>query len=256
MGKQYGVFDSIYELLYGKQESNTHGRGNSHKLGQQVTNELVNSDGSMWVGTIYMGGDIPMDVVYDTGSDWLVVEGYECSNCEGNVYDPTDSQVNPIKLVQVESERSYGSAQLTGYEYLDRVCINLSTCIDTFEYFLMTSQIGINEPIDGILGMARNEPFILNPDAGNISGPLLIEALAEEGVINANKFSFYFQHPSEASWVDVGEPNLDHFKEGSKVVTTQMQENDFFWSVMSTGVAIGQVENAFAYENVESFPGF
>lgn len=35
-----------------------------------------------------------------------------------------------------------------------------------------------------------------------------------------------------------------------------MQENDFFWSVMSTGVAIGQVENAFAYENVESFPGF
>jgi len=40
--------------------------------------------------------------------------------------------------------------------------------------------------------MARNEPFILNPDAGNISGPLLIEALAEEGVINANKFSFYF----------------------------------------------------------------
>lgn len=45
----------------------------------------------MWTGPIYMGGDVLMDVVYDTGSDWLVVEGNNCSSCEGNVYDPTDS---------------------------------------------------------------------------------------------------------------------------------------------------------------------
>lgn len=32
-----------------------------------------------------------MDVYYDTGSDWLVVEGDSCSNCEGNTYDITFS---------------------------------------------------------------------------------------------------------------------------------------------------------------------
>lgn len=32
-----------------------------------------------------------LNVVYDTGSDWLVVEGKTCamrSICKGNVYDP------------------------------------------------------------------------------------------------------------------------------------------------------------------------
>lgn len=32
-----------------------------------------------------------LDVVYDTGSDWLVVEGKDCavrSICKGNTFDP------------------------------------------------------------------------------------------------------------------------------------------------------------------------
>ena len=29
-----------------------------------------------------------MDVVYDTGSDWLVIEGIECDNCQGNTFNP------------------------------------------------------------------------------------------------------------------------------------------------------------------------
>ena len=41
----------------------------------------------MWTGEIYMGMLTKMDIVYDTGSDWLVVEGSECTNCEGNTYD-------------------------------------------------------------------------------------------------------------------------------------------------------------------------
>ena len=34
-----------------------------------------------------MGGLTKMDVVYDTASDWLIIEGADCENCEGNVYD-------------------------------------------------------------------------------------------------------------------------------------------------------------------------
>ena len=37
--------------------------------------------GAMWTGTIYMGRFTPLDVVFDTGSDWLVIESTECENC-------------------------------------------------------------------------------------------------------------------------------------------------------------------------------
>ena len=36
-------------------------------------------------------GQVALDVVYDTGSDWVVVEGETCGNCEGNTYDPESS---------------------------------------------------------------------------------------------------------------------------------------------------------------------
>jgi hypothetical protein len=49
---------------------------------------LMTDNGRMWVGTVYMGGFTPMDVVFDTGSDWLVIEGSMCENCEDNTYNP------------------------------------------------------------------------------------------------------------------------------------------------------------------------
>ena len=195
-----------------------------------------------------------MDVVYDTGSDWLVVEGNNCSSCEGNVYDPASSQGTPIQVNANISVREYGSASLSGYEYLDKVCINLSACLDSFEYFLISKQQGIGEPIDGILGLSRNNPFILAPEKGNITGPLFIEKLADAEVINANKFSFYFQQPDETSFVNFGEPTLEHNKAGSIPVTTQMLEDDFWWSTMNSGIAIGVVSNAYAYEQTNEYP--
>lgn len=72
--------------------------------------DLVNEDGTMWTGPIYMGGNTKLDVVYDTGSDWLVVEGNTCSNCQGDTYNPANSEGSPIKVASTESERNYGSA--------------------------------------------------------------------------------------------------------------------------------------------------
>jgi len=77
-----------------------------------------------------------MDVVFDTGSDWLVVEGFGCSNCQGNTFNGDLSGTpkgNPV------SERNYGSASLTGTEYTDKVCLYFSQCIPDFEYFLIKS---------------------------------------------------------------------------------------------------------------------
>ena len=34
-----------------------------------------------------MGGTASLDLIYDTGSDWLVVESQTCGNCDGDRYD-------------------------------------------------------------------------------------------------------------------------------------------------------------------------
>lgn len=41
-----------------------------------------------YTGPIYVGSPIAqeMEVVYDTGSDWLTVESNDCKICEGNSF--------------------------------------------------------------------------------------------------------------------------------------------------------------------------
>lgn len=128
--------------------------------------------------------------------------------------------------------------------------------MDSFEYFLVTKQIGLMEPIDGILGLSRNHPFHIAPGEDESAGPLLVEHLADAGTINANKFSFYFQEPGLESWMDLGEPDLSHVKTGSSIVETQMIDPDFFWSFYNTGVAFGTPENAYAYEHTDGWETF
>ena len=75
---------------FDKQIQELKAANSSHKkrLGQiNVSTVLENSDGFMYTGELYMGRLFKMDVVYDTGSDWLVVEGKSCDTCDGNTYD-------------------------------------------------------------------------------------------------------------------------------------------------------------------------
>ena len=87
----------------------------------------------MWTGTVYMGRYSPMDVVFDTGSDWLVIKSILCDKeyCEGDTYD----LANSIQVGYELSDRIYGSAAIIGYEYTDVVCLELTACVEDFEFF-------------------------------------------------------------------------------------------------------------------------
>lgn len=124
-----------------------------------------------------MGKFFKMDLIYDTASDWLMVEGADCVNCEGNTYDiePNLDSGKAVRLSDNTSERTYGKATLVGKEYTDTVCILFSACAENFEFFLIEEQSGLKEPYDGILGMARNHASHLAPGIGNTSGPLYVE---------------------------------------------------------------------------------
>lgn len=74
----------------------------------------------------------PITVVFDTGSDWTVVQGMGCVNCEGDVYNPGYSG---RQLETNLSSRNYGSAALIGSAYKDKVCLNALKCVNNFVFF-------------------------------------------------------------------------------------------------------------------------
>jgi hypothetical protein len=47
----------------------------------------------MLTGTVMIGASgVKMEVLFDTGSDWLVIYSSKCKNCNGNKYDPKTSK--------------------------------------------------------------------------------------------------------------------------------------------------------------------
>ena len=96
--------------------------------------------GYTYVGTISMGdAQEDMQVTFDTGSDWLTIEGIQCMDgCEGNRFDPIPSG-KPVSggFYGQPLERNYGLVKMTGSVYADTVCIGKTLCASNFEYFLI-----------------------------------------------------------------------------------------------------------------------
>ena len=86
-----------------------------------------------------------MTVVYDTGSDWLVIEAHTCGTCLDNKYDHTLSSTYSL-VDQDYEEHLYGSAALYGYDVKDRVSLDDAATVakvDNFEFFSIHQQTGL-----------------------------------------------------------------------------------------------------------------
>ena len=57
---------------------------------------------------------------------------------------------------------------------------------------MINSQTGIREPIDGILGLSRDRPFLLG-DGSHIPGPLYVKALKTNDFTTENTFSIFMK---------------------------------------------------------------
>jgi hypothetical protein len=66
---------------------------------------VADKTSNFWTGKIYMGQQREeMNIVFDTTSDWLAIEGHLCEECTGNVFDTTKSET-AVKVGTEESER-------------------------------------------------------------------------------------------------------------------------------------------------------
>ena len=63
-----------------------------------------------------------VEVVWDTGSEWLIVNSADCFTCNLGGYDTQTSSKFKF-LPDTYGERVYGTAYTTGDELLDSVCI-------------------------------------------------------------------------------------------------------------------------------------
>lgn len=95
-----------------------------------------------WTGKLFIGAkEEPMNVLFDTASDWLMLQGKDCRNCEGNPFDIKSSSSARIEATP-NSERVLGASGdlvVTGSDYADTVCIFPNKCVDFFKLFMIES---------------------------------------------------------------------------------------------------------------------
>ena len=174
-----------------------------------------------------------MQVVFDTGSDWLILETTECRSCRENRFDTGNSfSFRPYNLGSID-EMSYGSLNVKGYEALDFVCFtnNYSHCARDFRWFAITYQDGaLSNFVDGILGFST----VTN---GYVTGPSLVEELANQGKLGFEKFAFYLTDENETSYLDVGLFQIGSMRDFSKYVELEVVKNSFWWTNYIDGVS-------------------
>lgn len=176
--------------------------------------EVLNPDGKLvaitnvmntqYMGQVYFGYPMSQNatVVFDTGSNWLVVTSSLCPSCSNWAYNPADS--NSKQQVGTEAfEQKYGSADLFGYEYKDFVCLAplqgyspklnsvvQSSCLNDYSFMAITKQAGLNKGVQGILGLGASGD-------DKDKGPSFIEALYKNKRIRKALLSFSLGTKSE-----------------------------------------------------------
>lgn len=120
-----------------------------------------------------------MRVLFDTGSDWLVIPSSECDNC--GTRTTRDNTISATKVVEKYSPEQlvYGSATLDGGVWEDKVCLNgaATSCVLDFKYFSFWSQNGLPAGTDGIMGLAQNRQMLLSTSERAV-GDLFVRQLA------------------------------------------------------------------------------
>jgi hypothetical protein len=167
-----------------------------------------------------------LDMVFDTGSDWLVVASHTCKSCNGKKYNHGGS--SSLKTFYNEDKIVYGSAQADGYYARDLVCSldSENSCTD-MTFLMMTQQRGLDF-ISGIVGMTSG----LYPN----SAPLLVNELYQDDKIDENVFGFYLGGTDEDSSLDIGFINDQAMRDPSELVWMDVIDGNFWWTSYLTGV--------------------
>jgi len=105
--------------------------------------------------TIYIGDNMqPFELIFDTGSNWLWVNGRICDNCNSQPqFDERKS--SSFKFFNILTDLHYGTGDAYGYNSLDKVCIKPGKCAEDFSFLTVGYQTGLDSlATSGILGLS------------------------------------------------------------------------------------------------------
>lgn len=193
-------------------------------------------------GPLYMGTALqPVEVVWDTGSDWLVVgDSTQCDICDLDAYDTSKSSTFEA-IPDSDYSLLYGSAYASGYLANDNICTlpNRASCTN-MKWFALTSGYGF-EGIDGIVGMSTGYgPFT--------EGPILVQELYKDELIENPIFGFYLTGVDGQSYLDIGRFQDGAVRNQSEMVWLKVVEDDFWWTNYITGIKFTKANRGIAYE--------
>lgn len=224
--------DSGYSIKIDRRTRVRNGRKTLKATTAQTQIDFVNNFNLEYVGPMFLGNKLKeVQVVYDTGSDWLVVgNAEECVTCDSTPYDTSDViSFEPVE--DSDMELTYGSAYVMGFVATDNVCSreNAKSCAN-MEFLSATYVEGL-DGIDGIAGMSTG----LSEWS---EGPRFIEELYNANKINAPVFGFYLAGPDEQSYLDVGVIQKSAMRDPTEMVWIDVENESFWWEASITGIKI------------------
>lgn len=179
-------------------------------------------------------------MIYDTGSDWLVLDTDFCSTCHAPVFN-TAASTSYVNLSTQARSQTYGSAQLWGYSAQDVTALadhnsGSTTKLDDFNFLAIAAQSGIRSTFDGILGFSRQYHHYYFS-----SGPLFLEGLKNASKISREQISFYMTNTNGQSFADIGDYDTSNMKGGdaSNIAWLYMPSKHLFWYSNLQAIKIG-----------------
>jgi hypothetical protein len=120
----------------------------------------INNNDLEYIGTLNMGDNLDfVDVVWDTGSQWLIVASDYCNTCDAKRKYTQDDDGSFDVVDWTAREFYFGIGYVYGYHSNTLVCTKESknTCTD-MDFILMTYQEDLHD-IGGIAGLATGGAY-------------------------------------------------------------------------------------------------
>lgn len=80
-----------------------------------------------------------MQVIFDSASEWLLIEGGECQTCLEKKYNNSTSAFFQVSSGEIV-ERKFGTIiHLSGMKAIDKVCLIANiVCVQPYSFFMIT----------------------------------------------------------------------------------------------------------------------
>lgn len=214
--------------------------------------KLANFKNSQYVGQIFIGSNQqPLNVVFDTGSHFLVVPNASLVNHFGNVYDCNSSRTCvPHEDQQITLK--YGSGNGYGYVAEDQIGFGAGVVAKNTTFVLSTALDGLPSEFhaDGILGLRTIKElgsYHVYPNKETICATnySIIDNLYTAGVIKRRQFSFFLNNidrdPSEQLGADFTLGGYNHKYANSDFTFLKVVHGNY-WAVQTKGLNVGGVD--------------